>query len=80
MGKQYNSFDAAETGVESASSTKSYHNGGVEGDSFAKWYDTFLASHYDGSESGGTNGSGSGGTKGSGSGGTKGSGSGGTKG
>ena len=72
----------------SASTTKSYHNGGVEGDSFANWYDQNLASHFDvnsddqpkGSGSGGTKGSGSGGTKGSGSGGTKGSGSGGTKG
>jgi hypothetical protein len=72
-----------------ASTTKSYHNGGVEGDSFAKWYADTLSRHYSkddgpdggkGSGSGGTKGSGSGGTKGSGSGGTKGSGSGGTKG
>jgi len=82
------------TSNASASSTKSYHNGGVEGDSFADWYDANLAEHYGdasdstgqdgdgsrGSGSGGTKGSGSGGTKGSGSGGTKGSGSGGTKG
>ncbi|WP_298860121.1 hypothetical protein [uncultured Sulfitobacter sp.] len=76
------------SGGGSASSTKSYHNGGVEGDSFADWYDQNLASHFKnvnedstkGSGSGGTKGSGSGGTKGSGSGGTKGSGSGGTKG
>ncbi|WP_276154883.1 hypothetical protein [Sulfitobacter sp. Ks41] len=69
-----------------ASGTKSYHNGGVEGSSFAKWYDKHLAEKFDGNDdgkgfgSGGTKGSGSGGTKGSGSGGTKGSGSGGTKG
>ncbi len=76
-----------------ASGTKSYHNGGVEGSTFAKWYDEHLASKFDGSDGGqggiggtkgsgttGTKGSGSGGTKGSGSGGTKGSGSGGTKG
>ena len=75
--------------------SKSYHNGGVEGDSFSDWYDAYLYDKYGsgygdtkgsgsggtkGSGSGGTNGSGSGGTKGSGSGGTKGSGSGGTKG
>ena len=69
-----------------ASSTKSYHNGGVEGRSFSKWYDQHLSKHFnqdddeDVAGSGGTKGSGSGGTKGSGSGGTKGSGSGGTKG
>ena len=69
-----------------ASGTKSYHNGGVEGSSFAKWYDAHLAGKFDGNDdgkgsgSGGTKGSGSGGTKGSGPGGTKGSGSGGTKG
>ncbi|MDF3547734.1 hypothetical protein HKX27_05870 [Sulfitobacter sp. KE28] len=70
-----------------ASGTKSYHNGGVEGSSFAKWYDAHLAGKFEGNDdgkgsgSGGTKGSGSGGTKGgSGSGGTKGSGSGGTKG
>ncbi|WP_240336720.1 hypothetical protein [Tropicibacter sp. Alg240-R139] len=67
--------------------SKSYHNGGVEGDSFSDWYDAYLYDKYcsssddtKGSGSGGTKGSGSGGTKGSGSGGTKGSGSGGTKG
>ena len=76
---------AAGSGCD-ASGTKSYHNGGVEGSSFAKWYDENLAGKFDGSDdgkgsgSGGTKGSGSGGTKGSGSGGTKGSGSGGTKG
>ncbi|WP_238936833.1 hypothetical protein [Sulfitobacter mediterraneus] len=70
-----------------ASGTKSYHNGGVEGSRFSKWYDQHLAAKFadddgeaNGSGSGGTRGSGSGGTKGSGSGGTKGSGSGGTKG
>jgi len=75
------------SGGAKASSTKSYHNGGVEGQSLEEWYDCNLASHYEegkadgsGSGSGGTKGSGSGGTKGSGSGGTKGSGSGGTKG
>ena len=76
---------AAGSGCD-ASGTKSYHNGGVEGSSFAKWYDENLAGKFDGSDdgkgsgSGGTKGSGSGGTKGSGTGGTKGSGSGGTKG
>ncbi|MCZ4367643.1 hypothetical protein [Sulfitobacter dubius] len=76
---------AAGSGCD-ASGTKSYHNGGVEGSSFAKWYDENLAGKFDGSDdgkgsgSGGTKGSGSGGTKGTGSGGTKGSGSGGTKG
>ena len=76
---------AAGSGCD-ASGTKSYHNGGVEGSSFAKWYDENLAGKFDGSDdgkgsgSGGTKGSGSGDTKGSGSGGTKGTGSGGTKG
>ncbi|KZY02481.1 hypothetical protein A3722_00250 [Sulfitobacter sp. HI0027] len=76
---------AAGSGCD-ASGTKSYHNGGVEGSSFAKWYDENLAGKFDGSDdgkgsgSGGTKGSGSGGTKGTGSGGTKGTGSGGTKG
>jgi hypothetical protein len=68
------------TGGAAASSGDSYHNGGVEGDGFDKWYEDNLEDHYCGSGSGGTKGSGSGGTKGSGSGGTKGSGSGGTKG
>jgi len=68
-----------------ASGTKSYHNGGVEGDRFSNWYDRYLAKHYedgeaDGSGSGGTKGSGSGGSKGSGSGGSKSSGSGGGQG
>ncbi len=76
---------AAGSGCD-ASGTKSYHNGGVEGSSFAKWYDENLAGKFDGSDdgrdsgSGGTKGTGSGGTKGTGSGGTKGSGTGGTKG
>ena len=30
----------------SASSTKSYHNGGVEGDSFAAWYNATLATKF----------------------------------
>ncbi|MDF1718983.1 MAG: hypothetical protein P1U75_20310 [Antarcticimicrobium sp.] len=72
-----------------ASASAAYHNGGVEGDAFAHWYDTHLKSSFDGdwgdargygSGSGGTKGSGSGGTRGSGSGGTKGSGSDGTRG
>ncbi|WP_186766558.1 hypothetical protein, partial [Puniceibacterium confluentis] len=82
--------------TSSGSTSTSYHNGGVEGDSHSEWYDQNLAGKYattsesvttvdpdggtKGSGSGGTKGSGSGGTKGSGSGGTKGSGSGGTKG
>lgn len=50
-----------------ASSTNSYHNGGVEGGSFADWYDAHLAPHYcdDKQDHHGTKGSGSGGTKGS---------------
>jgi hypothetical protein len=81
MGRHFTGFSAG----SKASSTKSYHNGGVEGASFSKWYDKYLAAHFDETEddskgSGGTKGSGSGGTKGSGSGGSKGSGSGGTKG
>ena len=81
------------TSHDSASATKSYHNGGVEGDAFAKWYDSNLSKKFFnpsdretntddtmGSGSGGTKGSGSCGTKGFGFGGTKGSGSGGTKG
>ncbi len=71
----------------SASATKSYHNGGVEGDAFSDWYSKHLADRFNdpdedgtGSGSGGTKGSGSGGSKGSGSGGSKGSGSGGSKG
>jgi hypothetical protein len=68
-------------GQQAASSTDSYHNGGVKGDSFDKWYEGELGDKYcGGSGSGGTKGSGSGGTRGSGSGGTRGSGSGGTKG
>jgi hypothetical protein len=35
------------TGHQQASATKAYHNGGVEGDSFAEWYDTNLASQMD---------------------------------
>jgi hypothetical protein len=81
------------SGHNDASTTKSYHNGGVEGSSFSRWYDSNLAHKVaDIKEDlreigvtksfglGGTKGTGSGGTKGSGSGGTKGSGSGGTKG
>ncbi len=34
------------SGNEAASSTESYHNGGVEGDSFAQWYDANLAAEY----------------------------------
>ena len=81
------------SGHNDASTTKSYHNGGVEGSSFSRWYDSNLAHKVaDIKEDlreigvtksfglGGTKGTGSGGTKGSGSGGTKGSGSRGTKG
>ncbi|MDF3348915.1 hypothetical protein HKX17_01935 [Sulfitobacter sp. KE34] len=35
-----------------ASGTKSYHNGGVEGSSFAKWYDKHLAEKFDGNDDG----------------------------
>jgi hypothetical protein len=72
------------TGGAKASATKSYHNGGVEGDAFAKWYDKHLAKKFGNSEEKESSGSGSGGSKGSGSGGSKGhhegSGSGGSKG
>ncbi|WP_299561808.1 hypothetical protein [uncultured Sulfitobacter sp.] len=83
------------TSHDSASATKSYHNGGVEGDAFAKWYDSNLSKKFfnpsdretntddtmgSGSGACGTKGFGYGGTKGSGSGGTKGFGFGGTKG
>lgn len=43
----------------SASSTKSYHNGGVESDSLEAWYEEYLAEDFS------SNGSGSGGSKGS---------------
>ncbi|WP_197919485.1 hypothetical protein [Thiosulfatihalobacter marinus] len=39
--------DSCGSGRDSASSTKSYHNGGVEGDSFAVWYDAQLATEFD---------------------------------
>ena len=81
--------DAKGSGQSDASATKSYHNGGVEGEQFSKWFDANLANEVtvmqrpegdSAYEARGSQGSGSGGTKGSGSGGTKGSGSGGTKG
>ena len=81
--------EANGSGQSDASATKSYHNGGVEGEQFSKWFDANLANEVtvmqrpegdSAYESRGSQGSGSGGTKGSGSGGTKGSGSGGTKG
>jgi len=85
--RNWGSSQTSDADGSGASGTKSYHNGGVEGSSFANWYDQHLAAEFsddnsdpNGSGSGGTKGSGSGGTKGSGSGGTKGSGSGGTKG
>ena len=79
--------EANGSGQSDASATKSYHNGGVEGEQFSKWFDANLANEVtvmqrpegdSAYESRGSQGSGSGGTKGSGSGGTKGSGSGGT--
>ncbi|WP_282048091.1 hypothetical protein [Sulfitobacter mediterraneus] len=85
--RNWGSSQTSDADGSGASGTKSYHNGGVEGSSFANWYDQHLAAEFaddnsdpNGSGSGGTKGSGSGGTRGSGSGGTKGSGSGGTKG
>ncbi len=65
--------DAKGSGQSDASATKSYHNGGVEGDQFSKWFDANLANevtvmqHPDGaaaSESREYQGSGSGGTSG----------------
>ncbi len=57
------------SGHDKASASKSYHNGGVEGGAFSRWYDKYLAKHAkdieeDSEGSGGTKGSGSGGTKG----------------
>ena len=65
--------DAKGSGQSDASATKSYHNGGVEGDQFSKWFDANLANEVtvmqrpDGaaaSESREYQGSGSGGTSG----------------
>ena len=50
-----------DTDNASASSGKSYYNGGVQGDSLSSWYDKSLASKFSGDD-----GKGSGGTKGSG--------------
>lgn len=58
--------------TSSGSTSTSYHNGGVEGDSHSEWYDQNLAGKYATTSESVTTVDPDGGTKGSGSGGTKG--------